>query len=89
MIAALPCGGAAIALFLFRCAVKPTASIARKQKTVDFISGENAELTVHGRHDPAIVRRICPVIDSVAAIVSCDLLAQRYGTDYLLKGTER
>ena len=74
---------------LFRCAVKPTASIARKQKTVDFISGENAELTVHGRHDPAIVRRICPVIDSVAAIVSCDLLAQRYGTDFLLKGTER
>ena len=31
--------------------------------------------------DPAIIRRICPVIDSVTAIVISDLLAQRYGTD--------
>ena len=38
-----------------------------------------------GRHDPAIIRRICPVVDSVCALVICDLLAQRYGTDYLRK----
>ena len=68
---------------VFRCAVKPTPSIAKEQKTVDFIKNENTTITVGGRHDPAIVRRICPVIDSVAAIAVCDLLAQRYGTDYL------
>lgn len=68
---------------VFRCAVKPTPSIAQKQKTVDFIKNENTEITVAGRHDPAIIRRICPVIDSVTAMVICDLLAQRYGTDYL------
>ena len=67
----------------FRCAVKPTPSIARQQKTVNFVSGENADYTISGRHDPAIIRRICPVIDSVAAIVVWDMLAGRFGTDFL------
>ncbi len=58
----------------FRCAVKPTPSIAREQKTVDFVKNENADISVNGRHDPAIIRRICPVIDSVAAIVIFDIL---------------
>ena len=71
---------------LFQCAVKPTPSIARPQQTVDFRKGEEMELTVQGRHDPAIIRRVCPVIDSVTAIVLSDLLAQRWGTDVLLKG---
>lgn len=70
---------------VFQCAVKPTASIAQRQETVDFRTGENAELTIHGRHDPAIVRRICPVVDSVTALVLCDLLTQRFGTDALRK----
>lgn len=71
---------------IFQCAVKPTPSIARNQQTVDFLRGENAELTIHGRHDPAIIRRICPVLDSVTALVLCDLLAQRFGTDYFTRG---
>lgn len=66
---------------VFQCAVKPTPSIAQEQKTVDFRKGEDAPITIHGRHDPAIIRRICPVIDSMTAIVISDLLAQRYGTD--------
>ena len=74
---------------VFQCAVKPTASIARQQETVDFVKGENTQLCIHGRHDPAIVRRICPVLDSVTAMVLCDLLAQRFGTDVFLKGTEK
>lgn len=71
---------------VFQCAVKPTPSIAQPQETVDFLKMENTELHMTGRHDPAIIRRICPVIDSVAALVVCDLLAQRFGTDYLLTG---
>ena len=74
---------------VFRCAVKPTPSIAKEQKTVDFIKGENADITIHGRHDPAIVRRICPVIDSIAALAVADMLAQRYGTDFLTEGVKR
>ena len=71
---------------VFNCAVKPTPSIPRPQNTVDFIKGENTEITIHGRHDPAIIRRICPVIDSVCAIVISDMLATRYGNDVFLKG---
>ena len=71
---------------VFRCAVKPTPSIARMQNTVDFLNKENVTLEIMGRHDPAIVRRICPVISSVTALVLCDLLCTRYGTDIFLKG---
>ena len=53
------------------------------QETVDFRRGENAELTVGGRHDPAILHRARVVVDSVTALALCDALAQRYGTDWL------
>lgn len=68
---------------LFRCAFKPTASIAKPQRTINFVEQENMEYSLKGRHDPAIVRRACPVIDSAAAIVLADLLTGRFGTDYL------
>lgn len=73
---------------IFRCAVKPTPSIARVQDTIDFLEKENVTLEILGRHDPAIVRRICPVIGSVTALVLCDLLATRYGPDIFLKGKD-
>ena len=71
---------------LFNCAVKPTPSIAQKQNTVDFVSGKEREIEIVGRHDPAIVRRVCHVINGVSALAICDLLAQRYGTDVFRKG---
>lgn len=74
---------------LFNCAVKPTPSIAQKQNTVDFVNGKERQIEIVGRHDPAIIRRVCPVINSVSALVMCDLLAQRYGTDVFRKGIER
>lgn len=70
----------------FNCAVKPTPSIAKRQYTVDFLKGEETEIEIKGRHDPAIIRRICPVIDSVSALVVCDLLASRYGEEVFVKG---
>ena len=71
---------------VFQCAVRPTPSIAQRQETVDFLHGTETDIEIHGRHDPAILRRVCPVIDSVTAFVLCDLLAQRYGTDVFTKG---
>lgn len=68
---------------LFNMAVKPTPSIAKAQQTVDFIHGTPAALELKGRHDPAIVRRVCVVVTSVVAVVLCDILAQRYGTDWI------
>ena len=67
---------------IFRTAVKPTPSIFRQQESVDLETGKNALLTLEGRHDPAIIHRARVVVDSVAALVLCDLLAQRFGTDF-------
>ena len=71
---------------LFRTAIKPTPSIYKKQNTVDFIKKENTELLIHGRHDPAIIHRARVVIDSITALILCDMLALRYGTDFLKNG---
>ncbi len=68
---------------IFRCAVKPTPTIAREQMTVDMQTGENAKLVAAGRHDPCIVHRARVVVDSVAALVISDVLTGRYGTDWL------
>lgn len=67
---------------LFKCAVKPTPSISKEQATVDFIKGENTVLGVKGRHDPCIVHRARVVVDSVTALVLCDLLSQKFGADW-------
>ncbi len=68
---------------LFRVAVKPTPSIYREQDTVDFFTNEEKKLLINGRHDPAIVHRARAVVDSVAALAAADMLALRYGTDWL------
>ena len=73
---------------IFKCTVKPTPSISQEQETVNFIDNKNTTLRISGRHDPAIIRRVCVVVDSVCAIAMCDLIAQRYGTDVFLKGIE-
>ena len=67
-----------------RIAVKPTPSIYLPQESVDLASGENTSLRIEGRHDPAIVHRARIVADSVVALVLCDALAQRFGTDTFL-----
>ncbi|MCM1544351.1 MAG: chorismate synthase [Ruminococcus sp.] len=68
---------------LFNCAVKPTPSIYKPQNTVDFIKNEDAVLQIKGRHDPAIIHRAAVVVDSITALTVCDMLAMRFGTDYL------
>lgn len=68
---------------IFRTAVKPTPTIFKQQNTVDFKKMENALLEAKGRHDPAIVHRARIVQDAAAAIVLCDALSMRYGTDWL------
>ncbi|MBE6936567.1 MAG: chorismate synthase [Ruminococcaceae bacterium] len=59
---------------LFRVAVKPTPSIAKEQDSVSLLRGEDAKLSVHGRHDPCIVPRAVPCIEAAAAITLLDLL---------------
>ncbi|MBE6664412.1 MAG: chorismate synthase [Ruminococcaceae bacterium] len=71
---------------IFTATVKPTPSIGKAQDTINFLTAENDKIEIKGRHDPAIIRRICVVVDSVCALTLCDLLAQRYGTDVFLNG---
>ena len=59
---------------LFRVAFKPTASIAKQQDTIDLISKNNTKLIIKGRHDPCIVLRAIPVVESACAIALLDLL---------------
>lgn len=68
---------------IFRTAIKPTPTIFKPQSTVDFKSMTETVLQPHGRHDPAIVHRARIVQDAATAIVLCDALAMRYGTDFL------
>lgn len=68
---------------LFSTIVKPTPSIKKSQQTVNFLTGEDAELRLNGRFDPAVVVRARPVADAMTALALADLLALRYGTDYL------
>ena len=68
---------------VFRTAIKPTPSIFKEQQTINMQSGAKAVLKIKGRHDPAVVHRARVVQDSMTALVLCDMLATRYGTDYL------
>ena len=61
----------------FRVAVKPTASIAKEQDSVDLQTLQPEKLTVTGRHDPCIVPRAVPVVEAAAAIAVYDALLQR------------
>jgi chorismate synthase len=55
----------------FRVAFKPTATIAREQKTVT-ASREQTKLAARGRHDPCVLPRAVPMVEAMAALVLCD-----------------
>jgi len=56
---------------MLRVAVKPTSSIAKPQRTLNE-QMENRPIETHGRHDPCIVPRVVPVIESMAALALLD-----------------
>ena len=61
---------------VFRVAMKPTASIAREQKTVSLSRMEETTVKVGGRHDPCIALRAVPCIEAVASIVLLEALLE-------------
>lgn len=62
---------------VFRTAIKPPASIEKKQATIDIENQTEADLEVFGRHDPCIVPRVLPVLEAVTAIALMDLILDR------------
>ena len=57
---------------IFRLAIKPTASIGKSQPTVNLAEKKDTLLTIGGRHDPCIIPRAIPVIETAAALVILD-----------------
>jgi len=57
---------------VFRVAFKPVATIGKAQQTVDF-DGKDVALEAKGRHDPCVVPRAVPIVESMAALVIMDM----------------
>lgn len=55
----------------FRVAFKPVSTISKKQKTLDE-EGRETELEAKGRHDPCVVPRAVPIVESMAALILTD-----------------
>ena len=66
----------------FRSVIRPTPSIGKPQTTVRYSTLEETQVTVTGRHDPCIARRVCPVINAVTALTIADLLIEANGRAY-------
>jgi len=60
---------------VLRAAFKPTPSISRMQRTVNR-SGENVEISIHGRHDPVVVPRAVVVVEAMTALTIADFILE-------------
>jgi chorismate synthase len=57
----------------FRVAFKPVSTIMQTQQTIDK-NGQQVEISGLGRHDPCVVPRAVPIVESMAALVIIDHL---------------
>jgi chorismate synthase len=55
----------------FRVAFKPVATILQEQSTVD-LEGNQTTLKAQGRHDPCVLPRAVPLVESMAAMTILD-----------------
>lgn len=62
---------------IFRTAFKPTPSISRPQNSVDFKDMTEQELVIKGRHDPCVVPRAVPCVESALNIALLSALNDR------------
>jgi chorismate synthase len=63
---------------IFRIAIKPVATIGLPQETVS-MDGNPVTLEAKGRHDPCVLPRAVPIVESMAALVLADaVLRQAY-----------
>jgi len=51
-----------------RVGFKPPATISQEQKTAKY-DGQEGVLATKGRHDPCVVPRAVPIVETMAALV--------------------
>jgi chorismate synthase len=61
---------------VFNGVMKPTASIALEQDSVDLKNNVETRLAIRGRHDPCIGIRAVPVLEACAALVTLDYMME-------------
>jgi len=71
-----------------RAAFRPTPSISREQHTVSLSTKEDTVLAVHGRHDPCVVVRAVPVVESAVALALAEVWLERRASYPLTKRLE-
>lgn len=60
----------------FRAAFKPVATIMKNQETIDQ-KGNTTEIQGKGRHDPCVLPRAVPIVESMTALVLADHLLRQ------------
>ena len=60
-----------------KIAFKPTATIGKEQKTVN-ADGQEVVMKAKGRHDPCVLPRAVPMVDSMVALVLADHLLRHH-----------
>lgn len=68
---------------VIRAAFKPTATIGKSQNTVTK-TGEETTLAAKGRHDPCVLPRAVPMVESMVALVLCDHLLRNHAQCQLI-----
>ena len=63
----------------FNVAFKPVATIMQDQATIDK-SGKETVVSGKGRHDPCVLPRAVPIVESMAALVLADFLLRNRST---------
>ncbi len=67
-----------------RIAFKPTATIGKEQKTVN-ANGKEVVMKAKGRHDPCVLPRAVPMVDSMIALVLADHLLLNHAQCSIMK----
>ncbi len=70
---------------IINTAIKAPSSIGKPIETINLESLNKEILNLRGRHDPCIVPRVIPVINSMLAFGLVDLYMEIYGQDWMNK----
>jgi chorismate synthase len=57
---------------IMHIAIKPTPSVGKEQKTVNLSTMKDANVSIKGRHDPCVVPKAVPAVESAVAIILAD-----------------